>query len=279
MSAALLVERVLDVEGFRACLDLQRAIWGFADEDLIPARYLNVVTRIGGVVLGTRHGGRLVGFCFGFPGRRGAEPIFYSHMTGVLEAWRGRGVALGLKLAQRDFALAEGYREMDWTFDPLEARNAAFNVAKLGAVADEYLHNIYGASSGPIQGGLDTDRLVARWFLDSPRVRGRLGCAQAPPGPEALQRVPWALDAIDALDAPDRPRLDLDAPRVAVAVPGDIQGLKRRDLPLARAWREASREVLSHYLGRGYRLVEFLRSGPGGCHLLERRDASPPGEP
>lgn len=267
MSPPVPIDRVLAVEGFRACVDLQRAIWGFADEDLIPARYLNVVTRIGGVVLGAREGGRLVGFCFGFPGRRGAEPIFYSHMTGVLDAWRGRGVALGLKLAQRDFALAEGYREMDWTFDPLEARNAAFNVTKLGAVADEYLVNIYGASSGPLQGGLDTDRFVARWFLDSPRVRGRLEGAPPPPGPEALEGIPRALDG------PDHRKLDLETPRVAVAVPGDIQGLKRSDLALARAWRTASREVLGHYMGRGYRLVEFLRSGVGGWQLLERGES------
>ena len=60
---------------------------------------------------------------------------------------------------------------MEWTFDPLEIKNAYLNIEKLGAIARRYTINQYGPSSSPLQGGLPTDRLVAEWWLVSKRVR------------------------------------------------------------------------------------------------------------
>ena len=169
-------------EELQACVQLQVETWGYDESDIIPRKAFLVAQKIGGQVLGafdTRSAGlpqRLVGFAMSLPGvktRVGAEPIPYlhSHMLAVRENYRNRGLGARLKREQRNEALSRGIRLMEWTFDPLEIKNAFLNVHKLGAVARRYLQNFYGVSSSRLQGGLPTDRLVAEWWLDSPRVR------------------------------------------------------------------------------------------------------------
>jgi predicted GNAT superfamily acetyltransferase len=63
---------------------------------------------------------------------------------------------------------------MEWTFDPLEIKNAYLNLHKLGAVVRRYEIDFYGVSSSRLQGGLPTDRLLAEWEMDSPRVEAAL---------------------------------------------------------------------------------------------------------
>ena len=168
-----------------ACVQLEIETWGYDMSDVLPRKAFLLAQKIGGQVIGafdtelagrTPEGGpeSLVGFVLSWPGmkisERGPRAYLHSHMLAVREGYRNRGLGAQLKLEQRREALARGIRHMEWTFDPLEIKNAYLNIHKLGAIACRYEENFYGVSSSRLQGGLPTDRLVAEWRLDSPRV-------------------------------------------------------------------------------------------------------------
>jgi predicted GNAT superfamily acetyltransferase len=179
-------------EGFEelaACVELQIETWGYDETEVIPSKTFLLAQKIGGQVLGAfdteRAGGEagngakaLVGFALSLPGvksREGkAEAYLHSHMLAVREGYRNRGLGARMKREQRREALSRGITRMEWTFDPLEIKNAYLNIHRLGAVVREYRVNFYGVSSSRLQSGLPTDRLLAEWDLDSPRVQGLL---------------------------------------------------------------------------------------------------------
>jgi predicted GNAT superfamily acetyltransferase len=163
-----------------ACVELQKEVWGFSDAELIPLRLFMVAQRIGGQVLGAFDGNELVGFALGIPGMRGGHPYLHSHMLAVRTNYRNSGVGRRIKLFQREEALARGFELIEWTFDPLEIKNAFLNLERLGAIARRYNINQYGVSFSPLQGGLPTDRLVAEWWLRSKRVEELLGSGKLP---------------------------------------------------------------------------------------------------
>jgi predicted GNAT superfamily acetyltransferase len=166
---------VTTLENLEQCVEVQLTVWGYSEGDVIPKRVFVVARRIGGQVIGAFDGDALVGFAMSLPGYRGGKPYLHSHMLAVLPEYRDRRLGQRLKLAQRDDALARGIDLMEWTFDPLEIKNAYLNIARLGAIARRYERDFYGPSTSPLQGGLPTDRLVAEWWLRSPRVQGLLG--------------------------------------------------------------------------------------------------------
>ena len=176
-----------------ACVQVQIETWGYDETDIIPRKAFLVAQKIGGQVIGafdTDLPGAgssgtpesMVGFAISFPGMKTGsgfangkpQAYLHSHMLAVRERYRDRGLGAQLKLEQRREALSRGIRLMEWTFDPLEIKNAHLNIHKLGAVVRSYLVNFYGVSSSRLQGGLPTDRLVAEWYLDSDRVREAL---------------------------------------------------------------------------------------------------------
>ena len=158
------------LDELRACVALQKEVWNFADIELVPLRIFVVAGKVGGQVVGAFEHNDLVGFAFAIPGARAGHSYLYSHMLAVRKQFRDAGLGRRLKLFQRDDALARGFELMEWTFDPLEIKNAYLNIEKLGAVARRYIVNQYGITSSPLQGGLPTDRLVAEWWLRSQRV-------------------------------------------------------------------------------------------------------------
>ncbi len=171
------------ISEFRACVALQKEVWNFDDADLVPLRIFVVGEKIGGQIIGafdSGHNDELVGFAFSIPGERGGHAYLHSHMLAVRESWRNYGLGRRLKLAQREDAIHKGFELIEWTFDPLEIKNAHLNLVRLGAIARRYSVNHYGDSSSPLQGGLPTDRLVAEWWLKSRRVVNLLEHGQAP---------------------------------------------------------------------------------------------------
>ena len=164
-----------DVEEFRTCVALQKEVWGFADNELVPLRIFSLAPKIGGQVICAWEGETLVGFAFSIPGTRNGHAYLHSHMLAVKSDYRNSGLGRRLKLFQRDDAIAHGYELIEWTFDPLEIKNAYFNLERLGAIARRYNINQYGITSSPLQGFLPTDRLVAEWWLSSKRVESLLG--------------------------------------------------------------------------------------------------------
>jgi len=169
------------LDELNACVGLQKEVWNFSDYDLIPLRLFVVAEKIGGQVIGAFDAGELVGFAMSIPGARGGKAYLHSHMLAVRESHRNAGLGQRLKLYQREDALSHGFDLIEWTFDPLEIKNAWLNIEKLGAIARRYNLNQYGISSSPLQGGLPTDRLVAEWWLRSERVETLLKTGKHPP--------------------------------------------------------------------------------------------------
>lgn len=165
------IAHLTELAHFERCVELQVAIWGYSDGDVIPRRMFVIASRIGGQVIGAFDGEALIGFAMSLPGYRDGRPYLHSHMLAVLPEYRNGGLGRRLKLAQREDALARGISLIEWTFDPLEIKNAYLNIARLGAIARRYQPDFYGPSSSPLQGGLPTDRLYAEWWLNSERVR------------------------------------------------------------------------------------------------------------
>ena len=170
LSGNIRIQQLTELEHFERCVDLQIEVWGYSDGDVIPRRVFVVAQRIGGQVIGAFDGDTLVGFAMALPGYRDGMPYLHSHMLAVLPHYRNAGIGRRLKVAQRDEAIARGFDLMEWTFDPLEIRNAHLNIHRLGAVVRRYQRDFYGPSSSPLQGGLPTDRLYAEWWLNSDRV-------------------------------------------------------------------------------------------------------------
>jgi predicted GNAT superfamily acetyltransferase len=164
------LRRCHGIEDFRACVALQKEVWNFSDAELVPLRMFVVADKVGGQVMGAFEGSTMVGFALSVPGTRSGHIYLHSHMLAVRKDHRNGGLGRRLKLMQRDDALSRGIELIEWTFDPLEIKNAYLNVEKLGAIARRYNINQYGITSSPLQGGLPSDRLIAEWWLKSKRV-------------------------------------------------------------------------------------------------------------
>jgi predicted GNAT superfamily acetyltransferase len=156
-----------------ACVDLQREVFSLPEIEISPVRHFVVTKNAGGFVLGAFASGELIGFVLSVPAFLRGEKAFYSHMTAVRADYQGSGIGARLKWAQRDRALAEGVRIIKWTFEPVKARNAFFNLEKLGAIVTEYHVDFYGTDYSTLPEekiGLASDRLFAEWHLESDKV-------------------------------------------------------------------------------------------------------------
>ena len=180
MSAAIELRRCHGIEEFRACVALQKEVWNFTDAELIPLRMFVVADKVGGQVMGAFEGDLMVGFALSVPGTRSGHVYLHSHMLAVRQNHRNGGLGRRLKLMQREDALARGIELIEWTFDPLEIKNAYLNIEKLGAIVRRYNINQYGITSSPLQGGLPSDRLIAEWWLKSKRVETLLATGKNP---------------------------------------------------------------------------------------------------
>ncbi len=180
------------LEEMQGCFALQKEVWKFSDAELVPVRLFVVANKIGGQVIGAfvqndggqRDGGsdgaeELIGFALAIPGVRNGHAYLHSQMLAVREQYRNGGLGRRMKLYQREDALARGFELMEWTFDPLEIKNAYLNIEKLGAITRRYSVDQYGITSSPLQGGLPSDRLVAEWWMKSKRVEAVLADAVA----------------------------------------------------------------------------------------------------
>jgi len=261
---------------------LQRDVWGFADLDVVPSSHLRAAQKVGGILIGAFDGERLIGFVYGFLGLEHGRLTVHSHMLAVRPEYQGQNIGFLLKRAQRERALERGIRWITWTFDPLQARNAYFNFAKLGVYADRYEVNFYGeASSSFLHQGLGTDRLWVSWPIASARVAERLqrverGVRERAPTTWRQWPIANPSSTISAFPA----ERDLDAlvrgEPFLVEIPLDINALKSRDLEAARRWRESVQRAFLRAFEAGYIAEEFFRveEEGRGFYLLTRTDPS-----
>lgn len=254
-AAGVSVRDLADLAELNQVTDLLGTIWGRAANPPVTIELLRAFTKAGNHVSGAFEDDRLVGACVGFV-HAPAGHALHSHIAGVSASAAGRSVGFALKLHQRAWALARDLPEIVWTFDPLVARNAYFNLAKLAARPTEYLTNFYGPMADAINGDHDSDRLLVRWPLHDPTVVRACAGDPAPAAPAA--GAVRALDiAADGSPVPGR----LDGAVSLVAVPRDVEGLRTTDPEMARRWRTAVREALTGLLDDGGRIDGFDRAG------------------
>jgi predicted GNAT superfamily acetyltransferase len=236
------------------------ATWGEGQN--VPREMIRALADSGNVPHGAFAGRELVGFVLGWTGVDEREgPHVHSHMLAAIPGRRHRGVGFALKLAQRADALERGIAVARWTFDPLVARNAYFNLHKLGAVADRFERDFYGEMTDALNRDDRSDRLVVRWALDRE------------PGPRSIG--PQAADDVVLRREDERPRIvGRPSGRLAVVeVPPEHRELRERDPALATAWREAVAEAVEACLGRGMVALAFDRERSAYVFVTPSADA------
>jgi len=247
-AATIAIRPCARLEEYDRCVELQRLVWGFADVELVPKDVIVVAGSTGGQVFGAFNGAEMVGFLLSFPGYRDGRSYIHSHMLAVLPDYRDAGVGRRLKLEQRADAMARGLELVEWTFDPLELKNAYFNIERLGAIVRRYIVDKYGRTSSPLHGGLPTDRLVAEWWLKTPRVEAviRGGAVAHAPGTRRI------------------------------AVPAAIAQLKSNQRAEAERVQSEIREQFQKLFDSGYAVTGFEAGPEAGVYLLEPSPAGIP---
>lgn len=262
--------RSLDsVAELQLAVELQRDVWQPADRDLVPVTELVAASHNDGIALGAFSEGRMVGFLFSMIGRRQDRYYQYSRMLAVHPGARGRGLGAALKLEQKRIALQRGYTWMEWTFDPLEARNASLNLRRLGARVRVYHRDYYGNRTTRFDQGVPTDRFLAEWDLKEDLEKS--GEARRAAHRRGVTAFRVQLNAAD-LPVPGTVRLDLTAPVLLIPVPMPFQPIRERFTDLALQWRMALRESAEDAFEAGYHVVDLtpnLPNLPGcGAHVL-----------
>lgn len=239
---SVLLRRCHGIEDFRACVALQKEVWNFTDAELVPLRMFVVADKVGGQIMGAFDGDVLVGFALSVPGTRTGHVYLHSHMLAVRKDHRNSGLGRRLKLMQREDALARGIALIEWTFDPLEIKNAYLNIEKLGAIARRYNINQYGITSSPLQGGLPSDRLIAEWWLKSRRVETLLATGK---------NLPMVAES-------------------SIEVPAQIYDWKAAPETRGQAQQvqERNREQFLRAFSRGLAVVGYERDAPGNGRFL-----------
>ena len=260
-AAGIELRPLMTLEDADGILHVMVATWG--EHQLVPREMIRALADSGNVPYGAFRGGELVGYVLGWMALDADGPHVHSHMLAVLPGSRSGGVGYALKLAQRAQALEAGYGVVRWTFDPLQARNAHFNLNKLGVLCDRFHRDFYGAMSDALNRGDRSDRLVVRWELDR-----AIGSSAIPSGPHVV-------DALRASGSPELPKPERgeepDFPSrgiVRVSIPADYSGLRERDPGLASAWRDAVGEVLEKCFDVGMIVVGLDRDPAGPRYVL-----------
>src|SRR5258708_5688173 len=269
-SMTVTIRDVRGAEELRACQDLQRRAWGIAEDGyVLPVATMAGAQKVGGLILGAfDSSGLLVGFAFAFLGKLKGRLILYSQLTGVHPAHQSTGIGRLLKFEQRKRAHDMALDAVVWSFDPLQASNAVFNLGILGATCRTYEVDMYGARTDALNVGLATDRLVAEWPTATEPEGGRTN-----PWPDGLDLIHTRV--APGLSFPKVERISIIPPaatHVHIAIPARIADVKAHaPADAAREWQVALRETFQAAFAAGFVAVGFSRAEPDHpCYLLER---------
>jgi len=254
--ADIVIRECLAIDELDNCVRLQREVFGLPELEISPRRHLIVSRQAGGWTLGafvqSGKDWRLVGFVHHLAAVRGSEIFGYSHMMAVDPEYQNRGVGAKLKWSQRERAVQEGRSFIKWTWDPMQARNAHFNLNRLGVTVSSYAQNFYGtdyvtspALTGGVPAGIDSDRLFAEWQLQSRRVT----------------------DLARGLDANGEMSIK---PQAMVSIPAEWTKLCREDPGRARQEQLRVRNEFQKAFASGLVAAGFERSA--ACYLLYKRE-------
>ena len=247
-ATSLRIERLHTLDQFEYCVEIQSSTWNYSPHELFPRRAFLLAEKLGGHVLGAFDGDAMVAFNLAYPGHRHGHSYLHSQMLAVLPPYRNSGTGRALKLAQRQIALADGFDLIEWTFDPLEIKNAFFNLHRLGAVSRRYVRDFYGPSSSPLQGGLPTDRLYAEWWIGTDHVE------------RAIQGEPS----------------QTASPQRVVDLPAEIYAWKADNDARAMQAQQRVRDELESAFAHGLVAADYDRrpNGDGSYHLIRGSSAA-----
>lgn len=255
---------------FRECERIQEEVWGGAGAS---AETIGVAAKYGGAALGAFVGRKLAGFLFAFLGRRRGQIIHWSHLMAVRKEFRDRGLGFKMKLVHRELALASGIKSICWTYDPLQSRNAALNLTRLGATAEEYIPNCYGRFPSIIERGLQSDRFVVNWKIASQAVVRRVRGGAPEVNVLGLPRANETILNSRGLLVNGQLHLHLTARRLLFEIPSRTDTMRAKELKLAARWRMDSRRIFQEYFRKGYRVADFVppsEATEGKCYYLLR---------
>jgi predicted GNAT superfamily acetyltransferase len=265
-ASAIAIRPLVSAADHRACVRLQREIWG-ATFDPVPTSMLQVATHLGGIALGAFDAqGALVGFVFGLTGvDESGNVIHWSHMLAVRDHLRDAGLGRRLKECQRQELLRRSVGEMYWTYDPLIAKNAHLNLNVLGARVVRYVPDMYGDTGSPLHHGLATDRLVV--VCETSRPADVVSCVLdiAEASTPILTATPRPEDPLARVAGETPPRLRLE-------IPSEFGQLLATAPAEARTWHAATREHFQWAFSSGY-VVTGLRREPAtgrSFYMLEQ---------
>lgn len=242
-------------------LHLESVIWGFSPWDSIPETLLQpMIKNDGAILIGAYDQETPIGLCFGFPVRQGGKWALWSHMTGVHPNYQGQNIGLTLKQYQREWALAQGYKRMSWTFDPLQRQNANFNLNHLGATVNVYHEDYYGEMTDALNAGMPSDRLEATWNITKAHKP-----KPAPP-PQSEEHIILSANAqtSQVLTQP----MPESASALYVEIPYAIRSLKQANKPFAIQWQAALRRTLSALFEQGYQITGFTQTDQHCWYVL-----------
>lgn len=268
------IRPVTSIEECRIIEELQVEIWGSNNREIAPDHLLITIAKEGGVVQLAFDDEQPVGFGYAFPGLTAANRLkLASHQAGVLPAYQDKGVGYQIKLAQREAALARNIDHITWTFDPLQGRNARFNLRKLGAICQTYLRNVYGQMRNELNEGLPSDRFKVDWWLTTNHVTDRITDRYREPDMSPAECP--VLNPAEIM--PDRrlpvPPESFSLPTsdcCQVEIPADIQRLKAEAPELAMAWHRQTREIFETAFAGGYTAIDLLRREGRNFYLLQK---------
>jgi predicted GNAT superfamily acetyltransferase len=271
------IRRAETIAEYRACQAAQRGAWGVSDESyIVPIATMVGANLHGGLVLGAfLPAGEAVAMSFAFLGRVAGRLCLYSQLTGVLPSYQSRGLGYRIKLLQREIARSEAIEQIAWAFDPLQAGNAHFNLARLGASAGQFIENMYGQRTDALNAGVPTDRLIVEWNTQGDPVVLPV---------DDISNLPRLIETEQGMSDPTEvPSTELvgatrglshGPKRVLLEIPVDIADLRREAPTVAERWRTLVARAFQAAFAAGYRAVHFVRQESSGkrrgFYVLER---------
>ncbi len=266
------IQPVTTIAECRHLETLQKEIWASTDLEVAPDHLLFTIAKEGGLVLlASTEVGEPVGFAYGFLSRTDEGRLkLASHQAGVLPDYQDHQIGLALKLAQREHALEQGLDLITWTFDPLQGRNAYFNLHKLGAVSNTYLPNLYGQMRNELNQGLPSDRFRVDWWLASARVVARVRGDVEKRSVSAYPLLNASLPHGDGVRLPPATVQPLQTAPCLVEIPGDINRLKTKAPDAALRWQRQTRQIFEEAFATGYTAIDLLRAEGRNYYLLEK---------
>jgi predicted GNAT superfamily acetyltransferase len=265
------VRELTNPEEFAKAEEVQKSAWGMSDIMVTPKEIMIAIQSNGGLVLGAFEYEKMVGMALTLVGYRVGKTFMYSHITGVSKEHQSQGIGFLLKQKQREISLNRGFDLIAWTFDPIIARNAYFNLSKLGVICRNYKVNYYGSMDDAINFGWETDRVIAEWLLkenlEELRLRVLKGSDSAHLAIKTGDMNGWPI----CLDW----NIDLGADTVLVEIPRDIVNMKKVNAEEANRWRMATREIFQAYFGSGFAAIDLVKRNDRIFYVIKKAGLPP----